>query len=41
MILLSYPITWSITSSLFIAYYLKGGWFKRALRRSGHELPAQ
>ena len=41
MILLSYPITWSITSSLFIAYYLKGGWFKRALRRAGHELPAQ
>ena len=35
MILLSYPITWSITSTLFITYYLKGGWFKRALRRAG------
>ena len=41
MILFSYPITWSITSALFIVYYLKKGWFKRALRRAGHEVIAQ
>ena len=40
MILLSYPITWSITSALFIAYYLKGGWLKRAIRRAGLEQAA-
>lgn len=26
---LSYPITWTITSILFIIYYLKGNWLKR------------
>jgi len=41
MILLSYPITWAFTSSLFIAYYLKGGWLKRAIRRAGLEEAAQ
>ena len=35
MILLSYPITWTITSALFIIYYLKGGWLGRAIRRAG------
>ena len=25
----SYPLTWSVTSLLFIVYYLKGGWLKR------------
>ncbi len=35
MILLSYPITWFITSALFIIYYLKGGWLKRAIHRAG------
>ena len=41
MILLSYPITWSITSAMFIIYYLKGGWLKRAIRRAGLEETAQ
>ncbi len=41
MILLSYPITWVITSALFIIYYLRGGWLKRAIRRAGHEAAAQ
>lgn len=41
MILLSYPITWAITSSLFIIYYLKGGWLKRAIHRAGYETAAQ
>ncbi|MDD6040101.1 MAG: MATE family efflux transporter [Clostridia bacterium] len=37
MILLSYPITWTITSLLFVFYYLKSGWLKRAIRRAGLE----
>ena len=41
MLLLSYPITWSITSSMFIIYYLKGGWLKRAIRRAGLKEAAQ
>ena len=41
MILLSYPITWSITSSMFIIYYLKGGWLQRAIRRAGLQEAAQ
>ena len=32
-VLLSYPITWSITSVLFIVYYLRGSWLRRALGR--------
>ncbi|MBE5801576.1 MAG: MATE family efflux transporter [Clostridiales bacterium] len=31
-VLLSYPITWTITSVLFIVYYLKGGWMKRGMK---------
>ena len=41
MILLSYPITWSITSAMFITYYLKGGWLQRAIRRAGLQEAAQ
>ena len=37
--LLSYPITWSITSLLFIGYYLKGGWLKRCIRKAGFTEP--
>lgn len=33
-VLLAYPITWVITSLLFIVYYWKGGWLKRCLARS-------
>ena len=28
----SYPLTWSVTSALFIIYYLKGNWLKRCRR---------
>ena len=28
----SYPLTWSVTSVLFIIYYLKGKWLKRCRR---------
>ena len=33
VMLLSYPITWTITSVAFIVYYLRGGWFRRCQRR--------
>ncbi len=29
----SYPMTWTVTSCLFIVYYLKGGWMKRCQER--------
>ena len=29
MTVLCYPITWVVTSGLFLIYYLKGGWLKR------------
>ncbi|PWM36742.1 MAG: MATE family efflux transporter [Clostridiales bacterium] len=31
----SYPITWAITSLLFIAYYLQGGWLRRRIAKQG------
>lgn len=34
-LMLSYPITWVLTSALFVVYYLWGGWLKRAIRKSG------
>ena len=34
-VLLTYPITWVITSAMFIIYYLWGGWLKRCIRRAG------
>lgn len=33
VLLLSYPITWAITSTMFIAYYLRGRWLKRCIRK--------
>lgn len=32
--LLCYPITWSVTSLMFIAYYFKGGWLQRCIRKA-------
>lgn len=36
----SYPMTWAVTSVMFILYYLKGGWLKRcqARRLTGDEM---
>lgn len=31
----SYPLTWSVTSLLFIIYYLKGNWIKRCRNITG------
>ena len=30
---LSYPITWTLASALFIVYYLKGGWMQRCAEK--------
>ena len=30
-----YPISWAITSALFIIYYLHGGWMRRRIRANG------
>lgn len=38
--LLSYPITWTITSMMFVLYYLFSGWLKRCIKKAGHELTA-
>lgn len=32
-----YPITWTITSVLFLLYYYKWGWLKRCKKKYGHE----
>ncbi|MBQ9301277.1 MAG: MATE family efflux transporter [Clostridia bacterium] len=32
-----YPISWMLTSVLFVIYYLAGGWFKRCKARAGLE----
>lgn len=34
-VILSYPITWIITSVLFIIYYIHGGWLRRRKARMG------
>ena len=33
--LYSYPVSWGVTSVLFIAYYLQGGWLKRRKKAMG------
>lgn len=35
-VLVSYPITWGLTSCLFLLYYWKGGWLDRCIRKAGH-----
>ena len=35
VLLLSYPITWVITSCMFIVYYLRGRWLDRCIARQG------
>lgn len=40
-VLFSYPMTWSITSILFILYYLQGGWLKRRLKAAKQKAELQ
>lgn len=35
VLMLSYPITWVITSCMFIVYYLRGRWLDRYIARQG------
>ena len=37
MLLSSYPITWSLTSIMFILYYWKAPWLKRCIKKAGFE----
>lgn len=30
-----YPITWTLTSVLFVLYYFKGSWLKRSMKKTG------
>ena len=32
MVEASYPITWTLSSVLFIVYYLRGGWMQRCMQ---------
>ncbi len=34
-IVLSYPISWAVTSLLYIFYYLHGGWLRRRIAHNG------
>lgn len=34
-VLVSYPITWGLTSLLFVLYYWKGGWLQRCMKKAG------
>ena len=36
-VMFSYPLTWSITSLLFVIYYLRGGWLRRRIAKCGYE----
>ena len=38
-VLVSYPISWSVTSILYIIYYARGNWLRRGIQKAGHEMP--
>lgn len=40
-VLACYPISWSLTSLMFLIYYLKGGWLRRRIAAGGRALPGQ
>ena len=35
-VLVSYPVSWIVTSLLYIFYYLQGGWLRRRIRVCGY-----
>ncbi|MGI5958557.1 MAG: MATE family efflux transporter [Massiliimalia sp.] len=35
MVIISYPISWSLTSLCFVGYYLQGGWLRRRMKVAG------
>lgn len=38
---LSYPITWSVTSVVFLIYYIQGGWLRRRIAAAQAEAPPE
>ena len=34
-LLMSYPVTWVITSTMFIIYYMRGNWLRRRMKAAG------
>jgi Na+-driven multidrug efflux pump len=38
VVLDSYPVSWGITTVLFLVYYLQGGWLKRRKKAMGFSL---
>lgn len=38
-VLVSYPISWSVTSVLYIVYYLRGNWLRRGIAKAGLGAP--
>lgn len=38
VLLLSYPITWTITSAMFILYYRRGKWLDRCIAKQGNAI---
>lgn len=41
MLLLSYPLAWTLTSILFIIYYRRGNWLKRCMKKQSEREVAQ
>lgn len=41
MLLLSYPLAWTVTSIMFIIYYRRGNWFKRCMKKQSEREAAQ
>ena len=35
MLVWSYPISWALTTVLFIVYYLQGSWLRRSIKKAG------
>ena len=35
-VLVSYPVSWVVTSLLYILYYLQGGWLRRRISIMGY-----
>lgn len=35
IVMLSYPVTWLVTSVCYVVYYLRGNWLKRRIRAAG------
>lgn len=33
-VLVSYPLSWAVTSVIFVVYYLRGNWLKRCIKKS-------